>query len=377
MSEDKRQELRGLAYADLEKWITEDLGEKRFRTHQISMWMHGRGARSFDEMTDLSKKLRQRLEQVARIDNVELDQRHVASDGTRKYRFKGLGGEMIESVFIPSASSDKRNALCISSQVGCAMGCSFCLTGRSGLIRSLSPAEIISQVSEVARDVAEDDLKITNIVFMGMGEPLHNLRGVLPAINMLCHDSGFGLSTRRVTVSTSGLIPGLKKLAKADDPIQIAISLNASNDKVRDEIMPINKRWNIAALIKACQEFPLAARRRITFEYVLMKGLNDSLDDARALAKLVAPVRCMVNLIPFNPHPGSRYQRGTRAEAVAFQDILRAKGIQCYIRHTRGDEVLAACGTLSDVNYVAPESDEDRRIRDSALDAIDAIQDSA
>ena len=284
---------------------------------------------------------------------------------------------MIESVFIPAASSEKRNALCISSQVGCAMGCAFCLTGRSGLIRNLTAAEILSQVTEVARDVAEDELKITNIVFMGMGEPLHNLKGVLPAINMLCHDSGFGLSTRRVTVSTSGLLPGLKKLAEQGDPIQIAVSLNASNDKVRTEIMPVNKRWNIAKLIEACQAFPLAARRRITFEYVLMKGLNDSLEDAQKLAKLVAPVRCMVNLIPFNPHPGSRFVRGTREEAIAFQNVLRAKGIQCYIRHTRGDEVLAACGTLSDVNYVAPETDEDRRIRDAALDAIDAIQDSA
>ena len=377
MSEDTTQELRGLSFVELERWVTEDLGEKRFRAHQIAMWMHKRGARSFAEMTDLSKKLRARLEREARIDNLVMDQRHVAADGTRKYRFRGLKGEMIESVFIPSASSEKRNALCISSQVGCAMGCAFCLTGRSGLIRNLTAAEVISQVSEVALDVAEDDLKITNIVFMGMGEPLHNLKAVLPAINMLCHDSGFGLSTRRVTVSTSGLIPGLKKLAKQGDPIQIAVSLNASNDKTRTEIMPVNKRWNIEKLIKACSEFPLAARRRITFEYVLMKGLNDSLENARELAKLVAPVRCMVNLIPFNPHPGSRFKRGTRKEAIAFQDILRAKGIQCYIRHTRGDEVLAACGTLSDVNYVAPETEEDKQIRDAALDAIDAIQESA
>ncbi|MDE0882911.1 MAG: 23S rRNA (adenine(2503)-C(2))-methyltransferase RlmN [Myxococcota bacterium] len=373
MSEDTRQELRGLSYPDLEAWVIAELGEKRFRAHQISMWMHGRYVRSFEEMTDISKKLRERLERVARIDNLRLDQRHIASDGTRKYRFEALGGEMIESVFIPAASSDKRNALCVSSQVGCAMGCTFCLTGRSGLIRSLSPAEIIGQVSEVARDVAKDDLRITNIVFMGMGEPLHNLKGVLPTINLLCHDSAFGLSTRRVTVSTSGLLPGLKKLAEAAEPIQIAVSLNASNDKTRNDIMPVNKRWNIAALMKACREFPLAARRRITFEYVLMKGVNDSRENAYELAKLVAPVRSMVNLIPFNPHPGSRYVRGTRDEAEAFQNILRAKGIQCYIRHTRGDEVLAACGTLSDVNYVAPESDQDRQVRDAALEAIDAI----
>jgi 23S rRNA (adenine2503-C2)-methyltransferase len=377
MSQDDRQELRGLAYADLERWIVEELGEKRFRTHQISMWLHRRGARSFAEMSDLSKKLRTKLERVARIDNLEVDQVHVASDGTRKYRFKALQGEMIESVFIPAASSDKRNALCISSQVGCAMGCAFCLTGRSGLIRNLTAAEIIGQVAEVARDVSEDDKRITNIVYMGMGEPLHNLKAVLPSISILCHDSGFGLSTRRVTVSTSGLLPGLKKLAEAADPIQIAVSLNGSNDATRSGVMPVNKRWPIAELIQACQDFPLAARRRITFEYVLMQGLNDSLAQARELARLVRPVRCMVNLIPFNPHPGSRFKRGTRKEAEAFQSVLRERGIPCYIRHTRGDEVLAACGTLSDVNYVAPESEEDVRIRTEALQAIDAIQESS
>ena len=248
--------------------------------------------------------------------------------------------------------------------------------GALGLIRNLTAAEILSQVTEVARDVAEDELKITNIVFMGMGEPLHNLKGVLPAINMLCHDSGFGLSTRRVTVSTSGLLPGLKKLAEQGDPIQIAVSLNASNDKVRTEIMPVNKRWNIAKLIEACQAFPLAARRRITFEYVLMKGLNDSLEDAQKLAKLVAPVRCMVNLIPFNPHPGSRFN-GEREEAIAFQNVLEPRGSSATSGTREGTKCSPPVGPSRTSTMLRQRPMRIRQIRDAALDAIDAIQDSA
>jgi 23S rRNA (adenine2503-C2)-methyltransferase len=373
VNSDERMELRSLTYEALEAWITETLGAKSFRARQIFAWLHKRYARSFEEMTDLSKGFREQLNAVARIDTPQVERIYKAQDGTRKYRMKAVEGEVIEAVFIPGASSEKHNALCISSQVGCAMGCAFCLTGRSGLIRNLSAAEIVGQVAEVARDVAESDLRITNIVFMGMGEPLHNLKALLPTLEILCGDLGFDFSTRRVTVSTSGLIPGLKALAGARFIPQLAISLNAPDDEIREQVMPVNKRWNIAALMEACMAFPLASRRHITFEYVLMAGLNDSIKQALQVAKIVEPVRAMVNLIPFNPHPGSQFTRPTREVAEAFQAELRRHGVRSFIRHTRGDEVLAACGTLSDVPYFDPESDEEQQIRGAALVAIDAI----
>jgi 23S rRNA (adenine2503-C2)-methyltransferase len=377
MKADERMELRGLTYEQMEAWLTESLGAKRFRARQIYAWLHKRYARSFAEMTDLSKAFREQLTSVARIDTPLVEQVFVAEDGTRKYRMKAVEGEVIEAVFIPGASSEKHNALCISSQVGCAMGCAFCLTGRSGLIRNLSAAEIVGQVAEVARDVAESDQRITNIVFMGMGEPLHNLGALLPSLEILCGDLGFDFSTRRVTVSTSGLIPGLRALAKARQIPQLAISLNAPDDAIREHVMPVNKRWNISALMDACMAFPLANRRHITFEYVLMAGLNDSVKQALQVAKIVEPVRAMVNLIPFNPHPGSQFSRPTRETSEAFQAELRRHGVRSFIRHTRGDEVLAACGTLSDVPYFDPKSEEEQQIRSDALAAIDAIRENS
>lgn len=366
----EKQELRGLTLPALEAWVTESLGEKRYRAGQIYAWLHQKGARDFEAMTDLGKQVRARLKAMARIDNLQVDKVHEASDGTRKYRFRALEGESIETVFIPRASSEKRHTLCVSSQVGCAMGCTFCLTGRSGLIRSLSAAEILSQVTEARHDVEKDGLRITNIVFMGMGEPLHNMKGLLPALQNLCHDKGFGLSTRRVTVSTSGLIPQIKKLGETI-PVQLAISLNAPNDQMRDDVMPINERWKLEDLLQTCRDYPLANRRRITFEYVVMAGLNDKPEHARQVAKLLKGMPAKVNLIPFNPHPGSIYKRPTRATVEAFQSVLRDHGCQALIRHTRGDEVLAACGTLSDIDY-DPVAE---KVREEARLAIEAIQD--
>ena len=365
-----QQELRGLTFEKLQKWVTEELGEKSYRAQQIYAWLHQKGARDFDAMTDLGKAVRKRLEQIARIDNLKLLKVHEAADGTRKYRFEALKGESIETVFIPRASSDKRHTLCVSSQVGCAMGCTFCLTGRSGLIRNLTAAEILSQVTEARHDVEKDGLRITNIVFMGMGEPLHNIKHVLPALENLCHDRGFGLSTRRITVSTSGLIPQIKKLGKRI-PVQLAISLNGPDDALRSAVMPVNERWNLNDLIEACRSYPLGKRRRITFEYVVMADLNDHKEHAEKVAKLLKGMPAKVNLIPFNPYPGSVYKRPTRARVEAFQSVLRNRGIQALIRHTRGDEVLAACGTLSDVDY-DPEADQ---LRAQAREAIQAITD--
>ena len=336
-------DLRSLDVEGLKECL-ESLKEPSYRADQIYKWIHQLGARSFDEMTNLSKSLRQRLNENATLSNLEMDTVQHALDGTRKYAFRTSQGDVVESVFIPNASANGRNTLCISSQVGCAVDCKFCLTASLGLRRNLKAGEISEQLLRVKQELGKD-VPIQNIVMMGMGEPLHNYRNLLKALRFMSDPKGANISPRRITVSTAGLVPKIPMLGR-DTDVCLAVSLNATTNDVRNEIMPINKKWNIQALLKACKEFPLKNRRRITFEYVLLKDINDSLADARRLAKLLQPFKCKINVIPYNEHPESPYKRPSEEKVAAFVEILRNKRFSTFVRTSRGDDISAACGQL-------------------------------
>ena len=373
--------LRSMTLESLERLFGE-LGQPAYRAKQVFRWVHQRGARSVDEMTDLSKDLRLRLAERTRLPAMEISKVERAADGTRKYALKTANGDVVEAVFIPDASADGRHTLCISSQVGCAVDCKFCLTASLGLLRNLSFGEIVEQITRVKEDLAAhphdgasgepaehdeptmvgaqaprdtraaskadsraDEPRIGNIVMMGMGEPLANYGQLIPALNTMSSDLGHHISPRRITVSTSGLAHRIPKLGE-DVPVNLAVSLNATTDDVRDRIMPINKRWNIKTLLDACRRFPLPARRRITFEYVMLKGINDTDDDARRLVKLLKGIRCKVNLIPFNEHPYSPFSTPAPARVDRFQRIVGQAGYTVLVRTPRGDDISAACGML-------------------------------
>ena len=333
--------LKSLPYPDFEKWVMETLGEKKYRAKQLWTWIYRRHVSSFDEMTDVSKRLRTKLHAIARIDVLEVDEIHKAADGTRKITFKLDSGAIIESVLIPT---EKRNTLCISSQVGCAMNCQFCLTAKMGLREQLTTAEIIDQVVQVRR-LFEEEQHVSNIVFMGMGEPLHNVDNVIPASKILLHDSGLCFSRRKVTVSTSGLVPEIRRLGQETD-VRLAVSLNATTNETRDWLMPVNRKHPIEELIAELKHYPLRKGDRITFEYVLLAGVNDSIADARRIVRLLSNLPAKVNLIPFNPHPGTEFRRATPESVIAFQEFLVSKHFNATIRETRGDDGLAACGQL-------------------------------
>ncbi len=335
--------LRAMDLEAMEAFVA-DLGERPFRAKQIHRWVHQRGARSIEEMTDLSKGFRAKLADAAELPSLEIDTVQRGTDGTAKYALRTSKGDIVEAVFIPDASAKGRNTLCISSQVGCAIDCKFCLTASLGLIRNLSAGEIVEQLVRVRHDLG-DDYPIQNVVMMGMGEPLQNYSAVVQSVLIMSAEDGPRLSPRRITVSTAGLAPRIPRLGH-DTNVNLAISLNATTDEVRDRIMPINKKWNIAALLDACREFPLAARRRITFEYVLLAGVNDTDDDARRLVKLLRGFRCKVNLIPFNEHPHSSYKRPSQDVVDRFQGILIDKKLSVFVRTPRGDDISAACGQL-------------------------------
>ena len=333
--------LKGLTQSELERWLVEELGERPFRVTQIWKWLYIRFVSSFEEMTDLSKGLREKLVELARVDAIAVDAVFRASDGTRKITWKLDSGAIIESVLIPS---ENRVTLCISSQVGCAMNCQFCLTAKMGLRGHLSTAEIVDQVAQTRR-MFEAEGHISNIVFMGMGEPLHNPDNVIPATQILIDRDGLGLSHRKVTVSTSGLVPEIKRLGQQSDA-KLAVSLNATTDEMRDWLMPINRKYPLAVLMETLREFPLRNGDRITLEYVMLKDVNDSLDDARRIVKLIERVPCKVNLIPFNPHEGTEFQTSPRERVEAFRTFLASKHVHTTIRETRGDDRMAACGQL-------------------------------
>jgi len=344
--EDTDANLIDLRSLDLDGFAhyVESLGERSFRAKQLYKWVHQHGVRSIDEMSNLSKGLRQKIKDTAFLSSLKIAQVQKAKDGTRKYAFQTVHQDIVESVFIPNASSEGRNTLCISSQVGCALDCKFCLTASLGLRRNLNGGEIAEQLIRVKEDVGED-VPIQNIVMMGMGEPLHNYKNLILALSIMNSEDGHNVSPRRITVSTAGMVSKIPDLGR-DTRVCLAISLNATTDEVRDQIMPINKKWNIKALLDACKSFPLEQRRRITFEYVLLKGVNDSMDDARRLAKLLQPFRCKINLIPFNEHPESPYKQPTTKVVEAFTNYLRNKQFTTFVRTARGEDISAACGQL-------------------------------
>ncbi len=318
-------------------------GWPRFRGEQVWRWVHDRGARSFEDMTNLPRAVREELATRARIGSLEVAEVQVSRDGTRKLRLRTHDGHSIESVIIPDGD---KTTQCISSQVGCAVDCQFCATAKLGLVRNLDAGEIVDQVY-LARRMLEPGRKLTNLVYMGMGEPLHNYDQVVKSLRILTDDKGAGLSQRRITVSTSGLVPKLERLGNEDVRPNLAVSLNAPNDAIRDQIMPINRKWNIGKLLAALKAYPLEQRRRITFEYVLLAGVNDSLRDAAQLAKLLRGVKCKVNLIPWNPHPEAPYERPAPAVIDAFQAECKRLGLPTYLRTPRGDDIDAACGQLA------------------------------
>ncbi len=324
-----------------------ELGEKPFRARQISRWIHHFGVSDFAEMSDLAKSLRSKLEGTAQVLPPQMVSEQASADGTHKWLLDAGAMNGVETVFIPDG---QRGTLCISSQVGCALECTFCSTGRQGFNRNLSVAEIIGQLWWANRALGRDpkgDRIVTNVVMMGMGEPLANYANVVTALNLMLDDHAYGLSRRRVTVSTSGLVPAMDRL-REDCPVALAVSLHAPSDKIRDEIVPINRKYPLAELMAACQRYlEKAPRDFITFEYVMLDGINDKPEHARQLISLVRDVPCKFNLIPFNPFPNSGYKR-SRAETIQrFRDILMQAGLIVTLRKTRGSDIDAACGQLA------------------------------
>lgn len=346
----ERINLLGLAPADMEAFAV-GLGEKPFRGRQLLTWLYKRRVSDFDGMTDLGKNLRARLGEVAEVRMPEIVSEHVSADGTRKWLLRAGRSDgrdqAIETVFIPEMG---RGTLCISSQVGCALDCAFCSTGAQGFNRNLSTAEIVGQVwlANERLGVAPDGSRaITNIVMMGMGEPLANYKNVLPAMRIFLDDRCFDLSRRRVTLSTSGLVPQIYRLAE-DINVALAVSLHAPNDELRNELVPINRRHPIAELLDACWHYLDAQNgRSITFEYVMLDGVNDQPEHARQLVSLLQGHDAKVNLIPFNPFPGSAFRRSQPDVISYFRDHLNGRGVTATVRRTRGDDIDAACGQLA------------------------------
>ncbi len=331
-------DLKSLSKDDVESFI-KDAGLPSFRSRQILHWIYERYAQSLEEMTELSKKLREELAERAYISNLTLLNRLTSHDGTEKFLFGLEDGETIESVLIPD---EERLTLCISSQVGCAMGCVFCLTGKSGLKRNLGPHEIIDQVISVNRMTLPR--RITNIVLMGMGEPLANFDNVVEALRRMT--GVMVISPRRITLSTAGIVPRIAELGQLGLKVNLAISLNATTDSVRDVIMPINKTYPIKAVLDTCRKLPLQQTRKITFEYVMLKDINDSTADAKRLVRLLHGLQSKINLIPFNPYSDCEYERPDDIAVLRFQEILAKAEVTVIIRKSKGWDILAACGQL-------------------------------
>jgi 23S rRNA (adenine2503-C2)-methyltransferase len=336
-------DLEGLAA------FVESLGEKRFRATQLFRWIHQRGAKDFAEMTDLAKSLRGKLATSARIEGLSVISQHESSDGTIKWLFDVGGGDAVEAVFIPE---DDRGTLCVSSQAGCAVGCRFCSTGHQGFSRNLSAGEIVAQLwfaeHFLRKHLKTEERVISNVVMMGMGEPLQNYSALVPALRTMLDDHGYGLSRRRVTVSTSGVVPMMDRLGE-DCPVALAVSLHAPNDRLRDDLVPLNRKYPVAELLEACLRYlEHAPRDFITFEYCMLDGVNDTPEHARELVALVKNrVQCKLNLIPFNPFPQSGLTRSPHNRVVSFAKILSDAGIVTTVRKTRGDDIDAACGQLA------------------------------
>jgi 23S rRNA (adenine2503-C2)-methyltransferase len=338
---DTRTDLTGLTCPEVEE-LAVGLGQPRYRGRQLFRWVHARRVRELEAMTDLSRAFRTILGEHIIISRPEVAQIQRASDGTRKFLLRLSDGEEIESVLIPD---DGRLTACISTQVGCPLACRFCLTGLMGLRRNLVAGEIVGQILAL-QDGLERGERISNIVLMGMGEPLLNFPEVERALRILSDEYGANFSSRRITVSTAGHVPGIQKLAASDLGVNLAVSLSATTDAVRDQIMPINRRWPIAELLKECRAYPLPNRRRLTFEYVMLGGVNDSREDAKRLVGLLRGIRCKINLIPFNTAPDLPDRPSPRERMEAFQRVLHDAGLTAIIRESRGWDISAACGML-------------------------------
>ena len=347
MTDASKTNLLGMTPVQLAGYF-QDIGEKPFRATQVLKWIHQQGAESFDEMTNISKSLREKLNAQAEIRGPEVVSQDISKDGTRKWVIRVDGGSCVETVLIPEGD---RGTLCVSSQVGCSLNCSFCSTGKQGFNRNLSAAEIIGQVriaikSFGAMDPANKRV-VTNVVMMGMGEPLMNFERVVSAMHLMMEDTAYGLSKRRVTLSTAGVVPAMDKLGDVID-VSLAVSLHAPNDELRDVLVPINKRYPIKELMAACHRYlaKLDDKRVITIEYTMMAGVNDLPEHAKQLAKLLKTLPCKLNIIPFNPFPNSGYER-PKAEVIEhFKNTMHKAGIRTTVRRTRGEEIDAACGQL-------------------------------
>lgn len=338
--------LLGLNRKKLEEFVV-STGEKSFRAQQLLQWIHFDGVRDFASMTNLSKNFREKLTQIAEIKPPEVAFENISADGTQKWVIKLSDGNCIETVFIPETT---RGTLCVSSQVGCVLNCDFCSTGKQGFSRNLNTDEIIGQVWIAARALSENkgshDHAITNVVMMGMGEPLLNFENVITAMDIMLDDFGYGLSKRRVTLSTAGVVPMMYELRKNSD-VALAVSLHAPNDELRNQLVPLNKKYPLKDLMAACKDyFKDEKRRYVTMEYVMLEGINDSPNHARQLIRLLEGIRAKVNLIPFNPFPFTQYKRSNQAIIDQFREVLMEAGINTITRKTRGDGIDAACGQL-------------------------------
>jgi len=324
--------------------LAESLGAPRYRGRQIATWLYAKGATDIGAMSDLPRDLRETLARQAEIGLPEIERRTPSQDGSQKLVLKLRDGSRIQSVLMPD---DDRLTLCVSTQVGCGFGCAFCFTGTMGLERNLTAGEIVGQVL-VARRKLEAGARITHIVYMGMGEPLANYAATIQSLRLLTDPKAFAFSPRRITVSTVGLVSGIERLAKENLKVNLAISLHATSNQIRDRIMPVNKGFAIEELLEACRGFPVAFRQRITFEYVLLERVNDSAEDARRLVRLLKGIRAKINLIPFNDWEGSGFQRPGLQRILAFQSILLEEGIRTTVRWSKGEDIGAACGQLKE-----------------------------
>jgi 23S rRNA (adenine2503-C2)-methyltransferase len=361
-----KRNLLGLDAQELARFF-EGLGEKPFRARQVQRWIHQLGEANIPAMSDLSKALRERLAEAACVAAPQIVGDETTADGTRKWLVKVDGANSVEAVFIPEVG---RATLCVSSQAGCVLDCSFCATGKQGFNRNLTADEIVGQLWLANRELgcpSRAKRIISNVVFMGMGEPMLNLDNVIPALRLMLDDNAYGLSRRRVTVSTSGVVPGMDRL-REECPVALAVSLHAPNDALRDELVPVNRKYPLKSLIAACNRYLEAAPRDfVTFEYVMLEGVNDTEAHAREAAGLARSVRCKYNLIPFNPFGGVGYRRSSPERIRRFADILQRAGITVTTRKTRGDDIAAACGQLA-----GDVSDRTRRSRRLPLKEVRA-----
>jgi 23S rRNA (adenine2503-C2)-methyltransferase len=336
--------LLDLLPAEIES-LVESLGAPRYRGRQITDWIYRRGVTDLDRMTNLPREFRRTLAEHARVEVPAIERRTPSQDGSQKLVFRLADEARVQSVLMPDG---ERLSLCVSTQVGCGFGCAFCLTGAMGLDRNLATGEIIGQVLGAAGTLGEG-LRLTHIVYMGMGEPLANYQATVRSLRLLTDPRGLGFSPRRITVSTVGLVSGIERLAREDLRVNLAISLHATDNDTRDRLMPVNKGFAIEELLAACRRFPLPFRQRMTFEYVLLDGVNDAVADARELARLLKGIRAKINLIPFNDWPGAGFSRPPLPRILAFQQALLERGITATVRWSKGEDIGAACGQLSEV----------------------------